>query len=396
MPDRHVKPTDEGWTVTAPEDGDHVTARTATEVEAVERAVDIVADRGGGQVVVHANEGEVVETRHVDAGTTEISRTAAEIAEEAGVEGAVDAVESAIDATGGEDASTAASRVADQTLAAGHGAGGTDTPDATSDPSTAAERTGHTPAAVHEAGTTDEAAGDSGGDAAAGGDAATEDLADEARTAAQDAAGAARVAASEVADTAEDAADEASTTAKKVAGHTRRAGRKAGRTAAAGTSGLESQVEAVREGDTSVRAAAQEAAGIAQTTGAQLADQAEGTVREVAGETRAATRRTAARVESTADDIGRRVAAGADRASILGDEVGDEAEGAADRFGQQIHAVTEAAAAPLDQLAHALNPVRITGRVVGVLVSGGLHLVGVGVTRGSDAAQQRAHQVTGH
>ncbi len=152
----------------------------------------------------------------------------------------------------------------------------------------------------------------------------------------------------------------------------------------------------MRGGDKSVEAAAKDAASIAQTTGAQIADQAEGTAREVAGETRAAARRTAARVEDTADDLGRQVAAGADRASTLGDEVGDEAEDAADRFGQQIHAVTEAAAAPLDQLAHALNPVRVTGRLLGILVSGGLHLVGVGASRGTDAAQRGAHQVTGH
>jgi hypothetical protein len=338
MPDRHVQPHGEEWTVTVPGD-DQVTARTATEVEAVERAVNIVADHGGGQVVVHGTDGEVVETRHVDAGasTPEISRTAAEIAENAGVEGAVETVEEALSGSGRN--------------------------------------------------------GSSGGNGDSG---SGEDLRGEVRAAVQDAGTAAQAGASEAADTAEDVAREASTTAKKVRGHTRTAARRAGGTAAAGGSRVGDEVEAVREGDKSVEAAAQDAADAAQTTAEQLADQAEGTAREVAGETRAAGRRAATRVDATAREAREQVAAGADRAAALGADVGDEAESAADRVGQQIHAYTEAAAAPLDHLAQALNPVRVTGRVVGVLVSGGLHLLGVGAARGTAAAQQGAHRVTGH
>lgn len=311
MPDRHVQPSAGEWTVTVPGE-DEVTARTATEVEAIERAVGIVADHGGGEVVVHGTDGEVVETRHVDAGTTEISRIAAEIAEHAGVEGAIETVEAALgDRDIQDDGETGGSR------------------------------------------------------------------------------------SSEPADTAEDVAREASTTAKKVAGHTRTAARRAGATAAAGGSGVGDQVEAVREGDKSVGAAAADAAAIAQTTAGQLADQAEGTAREVTGETRAAGRRAAARVDATAREAGDEVVAGADRAAAVGAELGDEAEDAADRVGHQIHAYTEAAAAPLDHLARTLNPVRVTGRVVGALVSGGLHLAGVGATRGTAAAQEGAHRVTG-
>jgi hypothetical protein len=101
-------------------------------------------------------------------------------------------------------------------------------------------------------------------------------------------------------------------------------------------------------------------------------------------------------VDAGARQAGETVASGADRVADLGADVGDEAEGASDRVGQQIHAITEAVAAPLDQLAHALNPVRVTGRVVGVVVAGGLHLFGVGATRGTAAAQQGAHRVAGH
>ncbi|NMO89480.1 DUF2188 domain-containing protein [Actinomycetospora sp. TBRC 11914] len=267
MSDRHVKPTDEGWAVTAAAD-DHVTARTATEVEAVERAVNIVADQGGGQVVVHDAEGQVVETHHVDAGTADISRTAAEIAESAGVEGAVEAVEAVVgdDDEGVTDAAEvlAAEQVGQapesETVGgadrAHEAVGDTDVPATLENASTAlAERTGHTPEAVHAVGGTDDA-------------------------------------------------------------------------------------DAVRE-------------------------------------------------------VGEDVAAGADRLAGVGARIGDEAEDAADDLGRRVHDYTEAAAAPLDHLAHALNPVRVCGRVVGVLVAAGTYLFGVGASRGTAAAQQGAHRVAG-
>ncbi|WP_345340488.1 hypothetical protein, partial [Actinomycetospora succinea] len=99
------------------------------------------------------------------------------------------------------------------------------------------------------------------------------------------------------------------------------------------------------------------------------------------------------RADATAREAGERAVAGADRAATIGAGVGEQAEDAADRVGRQIHAYTEAAAAPLDQLARALNPVRITGRVLGAVAAGGLHLVGVGASRGTAAAQERVRRV---
>ena len=366
MPDRHVQPHGEEWTVTVPGD-EQVTARTATEVEAVERAVTIIAQNGGGEVVVHGEDGEVLETRHVDADTTDASRTAAEIAENTGVEGAVETVEAVRE---GSATGTSTQDLAGHTPTAVHEVGGTDSDTTTADTST------------------------DGGDAGRNGS-SVEELREATRATLQEAGDTAETAASEAGDTAEDVADEASTTAKKVAGHTRTAARKAEATAEAAGSGVRDQVEAVSEGDKSLEAAAEDTASIAQTTAGHLAGQAEGTAREVTGETRAAGRRAAARVDAGARQAGQTVASGADRVADLGADVGDEAEDAADRVGQQIHAYTEAVAAPLDQLAHALNPVRITGRVVGVVVAGGLHLFGVGATRGTAAAQQSAHRVTG-
>lgn len=363
MPDRHVQPSDGEWTVTVPGE-EQVTARTATEVEAVERAVTIVSDHGGGDVVVHGEDGEVVERRHVDAGESipEISRTAAEIAENAGVEGAVETVEAAL----GDDDS------------------GSDSDSSTA----AAEQTGHTPEAVHRAGGTEDPDGGSSERTGTNGH-----LAESTRAAAREAGATAEAVGEDAADTAGDVAQDASTTAKKAAAHTRTGARKAGATAAAAGSGIAEQVEAVGEGDKDVQAAAQDAASIAQTTGEQIADRAEGTAREVAGETRAAGRRAAARVEAGARQAADDVVAGADRTASLGAQVGQEAEGASDSVGQQIHAYTEALAAPLDHLAQTLNPVRVTGRVVGVIVAGGLHLFGVGAQRGTEAAQQGARRV---
>jgi hypothetical protein len=362
MPDRHVQPSDGEWTVTVPGD-EQVTARTATEVEAVERAVTIVSDHGGGDVVVHGEGGEVIETRHVDAGasTPEISRTAAEIAENAGVEGAVETVEAALGDSGpGEDAATAS-----------------------------AERTGHTPEAVHQVGGTEDRSSDSSRDRVD----SNGRLADSTRAAAREAGATAEAVGEDAADTAEDEAQDASATASKAAAHTRTGARKAGATAAAAGSGIADQVEAVGEGEKDLPSAAKDAASIAQTTGEQIADRAEGTAREVAGEARASGRRAAARVDAGARQAGEDAVAGADRTASLGAQVGQEAESASDRVGQQIHAYTEAVAAPLDQVAHALNPVRITGRVVGVVVAGGLHLFGVGAERGTAAAQQGARRV---
>ncbi|MDD7967836.1 DUF2188 domain-containing protein [Actinomycetospora lemnae] len=408
MPDRHVQPSDGEWTVTVPGD-DQVTARTATEVEAVERAVTIVAEHGGGQVVVHGEGGEVLDTRHVDADTEDVSRTAAEIAENTGVEGAIEAVERArgehSDGDGGGDAAvgattdTTAAPTTDATTGIATepttGIATDSTAGITADPADAAVLTGHTPEAVHAVGGVDQ---DDAGDADSESDSESDsdrDLADEAREAAQDAGEEARNLAAETVDATEDVAAEASTAATRVAGHTSTAARHAGATAGAAASGIGDEAEAVAEGDKSLEAAAKDTASIAQTTAGQVADQAEGTAREVAGETRAAGRRAAARVDATAREASEDLVAGADRAARLGAEAAEQADDTADRVHRQIVAVTEAVAVPLDQLAHALNPVRLTGRVVDVLVTGGLHLVGAGASRGTAAAQQGAHQVTG-
>ena len=98
-------------------------------------------------------------------------------------------------------------------------------------------------------------------------------------------------------------------------------------------------------------------------------------------------------MDATAREAGEKLVSGADRAATIGAGVGEQAESAADRVGKQIHAVTESAAAPLDQLAKALNPVRVAGRVVGVVAAGGLSLVGRGASRGTAAAQRGAHEV---
>ena len=68
MSERHVTPTDDGWAVEKP-DAQRPSAKTPTQAEAIKRAVEIVVNDGGGNVVVHGTDGAVRATRTVDADT---------------------------------------------------------------------------------------------------------------------------------------------------------------------------------------------------------------------------------------------------------------------------------------------------------------------------------------
>ena len=65
MADRHVKPVDDGWTVEK-EDAQRPSARTSTQAEAITRAVEIIANDGGGNLVVYGTDGSVRERRSID------------------------------------------------------------------------------------------------------------------------------------------------------------------------------------------------------------------------------------------------------------------------------------------------------------------------------------------
>ena len=288
MSDRHVRPVDDGWSVYRT-DGARAGAHTATRADAVTRAVEIVANDGGGNVLVHGADDAVLETREVPAGATDTGRIATELA-------------------------------ASSTL--------------TSTQETARE------------------VGD------------------------------------ELGETADEVAAETSTAAKKVAGHTRTGAEHAGATAAAAAEGLGDEVGKVRSGDKSVRAAGRDAAAIASTTGEQISEQADRTAREVSGEARASARRSAAVVEEQAQETTEELAAAADRASRVGARAERELRTVADRTGRSIHDVTEAVAIPLDRVAAVLNPVRVTGRVLGAVATGGLRLVGRVTTRSTNAARR--------
>lgn len=64
MSDRHVVPAESGWQVEK-ENAKRPSAKAPTQAEAVTRAVEIVANDGGGNVVVHGADGTVRETRTV-------------------------------------------------------------------------------------------------------------------------------------------------------------------------------------------------------------------------------------------------------------------------------------------------------------------------------------------
>lgn len=293
MSDRHVRPTDDGWNVMKP-DATRASAHTPTQAEAITRAVEIVANDGGGTVIVHGIDDAERVRRDVPANAEDTDRIGGELATKAAAEGASKTAK-AIGKEAGE-------------------------------------------------------AGDKIG-------------------------------------------DDVSTTAKKVRGHAETGAERVGATAAAGAEGVAGQAQAAFDGDKSAKAAAKDAQTIARTTGKQAGEKIDGYSREIAGEAKASAKRTAAVVEEEAEEAADALAGVTARASRQGDRIDEEITGVADRAGRTIHAYTEAVATPLDKLAAALNPVRITGRIVNVVTVGGLRLVGTATSRGTDRAHQGARRL---
>jgi hypothetical protein len=64
--DRHVVPADGDWHVEK-DDALRASAKTTTQAEAVRRATQIVANSGGGHVIVHSADGKVRRARAVEA-----------------------------------------------------------------------------------------------------------------------------------------------------------------------------------------------------------------------------------------------------------------------------------------------------------------------------------------
>lgn len=87
MRDRHVVPAESGWQVEK-ENAKRPSAKAPTQAEAVKRAVEIVANDGGGRVVVHGADGAVRETRTVEAGAENTSAQAAVTAASSAAKGA--------------------------------------------------------------------------------------------------------------------------------------------------------------------------------------------------------------------------------------------------------------------------------------------------------------------
>ena len=113
MSDRHVVPAEDGWRVEK-DNARRPSAKAATQAEAVKRAVEIVANDGGGEVIIHGTNGDVRDNRSVPAGaehtlTESVKRTAA--ADTAGLK--------AGSATGSESVSNAATQTKDDTVATG-------------------------------------------------------------------------------------------------------------------------------------------------------------------------------------------------------------------------------------------------------------------------------------
>jgi hypothetical protein len=293
MSDRHVRAVDDGWAVEKT-DASRASAVLAVQAEAIARAVEIVANDGGGDVVVHDVDGKEVERRTVERAADDAGAIATELA-------------TAVTGKKGKETAKAAGKA--------------------------------------------------------------------------------------VKEDAEEISADAKTVGKKTAGQAQDGAEKVAATAAAAADGVQQEVEEVRSGNKSARSAARDVASIAQTTGRQVADQADRTGRQIAGEARGLGRRAASVVGETAEDAGERLVDATDRAAREGQRAQRELDSVADRTGNAIHAATEAAATPFDRLAVLLNPVRVTGRVVGAVATGGLRLVGLGAARGSAQAERGARKL---
>lgn len=128
MSDRHVVPAEAGWQVEKA-DAKRPSAKAPTQAEAIARAVEIVANDGGGQVVVHGTDGAVRETRTVAAGAEDTALQAAGTAVSAAAAGATATAGKAADAVGEtadavtDDARRTAGKVGDTAAEVGDGVG---------------------------------------------------------------------------------------------------------------------------------------------------------------------------------------------------------------------------------------------------------------------------------
>ncbi|WP_264199853.1 DUF2188 domain-containing protein [Pseudonocardia sp. ICBG601] len=120
MADRHVKPVDDGWTVEK-EDARRPSARTSTQAEAITRAVEIIANDGGGLLVVHGTDGSVRERRSIEPDADAGTATKAKPPRAATATAVKDTASKAADTTGkaadsiGSDTRTTAKKVAGET-----------------------------------------------------------------------------------------------------------------------------------------------------------------------------------------------------------------------------------------------------------------------------------------
>lgn len=122
MADRHVKPVDDGWSVEK-ENAQRPSARTPTQAEAITRAVEIIANDGGGNLVVYGTDGAVRERRAVESGTGDTDTAAAATKATASAAGtaARDTASKAADTAGsaardvGSDTRTTGRKVAGET-----------------------------------------------------------------------------------------------------------------------------------------------------------------------------------------------------------------------------------------------------------------------------------------
>lgn len=94
MGNRHVVHTERGWRVKK-EGAQRPSATADTQAAAVQRAIEIVGNDGGGQVVVHDKNGEIRTTHDVEPGGTATTAQTAKVQADAAASKATGAAEDA-------------------------------------------------------------------------------------------------------------------------------------------------------------------------------------------------------------------------------------------------------------------------------------------------------------
>ncbi len=239
----------------------------------------------------------------------------------------------------------------------------------------------------------------------AGADTATEAPKNAAKATAAGARATGKAAADKAGKTAQAVSSDAKATGEKVADRAETSAKKATAQAKAGAEGIADEAKAATNGK-SVKAAAEDAATIAQTSGGQVAETTSRAGERIAKDTARAGKRAGQTVGAAAEEAGDKAVEGGDRAARVSQGVDRELNTVGDDLAGNITSVTEAQARKVDAAveeatrqanaaAPSYNPVRIAGQVAGFAVPTAFSVTGAVVSAGGALLSGAARKATG-